>query len=172
MQNFILSKSTFHWFQWIFNEFLWMNFHQKSLILTQSGFGSGSHVQLTKCWNHVYIKNCPNIPKLRLNKNNATYERFWIRFWSVFGGSDLYNKRYSFEQNHKMLNPNHLRNVQPHLFVEISKIQNFKIQLEQSKIRLKNVHLKTCIMGRIISKHTQFSSKFCMKFISFLNEIT
>ena len=85
MQNFILSKSTFHWFQWIFNEFLWMNFHQKSLILTQSGFGSGSHVQLTKCWNHVYIKNCPNIPKLRLNKNNATYERIWIRFWSVFG---------------------------------------------------------------------------------------
>ena len=49
------------------------------------GFGSGSHVQLTKCGNHVYIKNCPNIPKLRLNKNNATYERIWIRFWSVFG---------------------------------------------------------------------------------------
>lgn len=85
MQNFILSKSTFHWFQWISNEFLWMNFHQKSVILTQSGFGSGSHVQLTKYWNHVCIENRPNIPKLRLNKNNATYERIWIRFWSVFG---------------------------------------------------------------------------------------
>ena len=65
------------------------------------------------------------------------------RFWGELGRSDLYNKRYSFEQNHKMLNPNHLRNVQPHRFelkIQKSKIRNFN--LKQSKMSSKRAFKK------------------------------
>ena len=153
MQKFILSKSTFHWFQWIsmnFNEFLWMIFDPKSPKLIQSGFGSPSHVQFTKysptkCTSKTVqiFLNCGQI-RIMLLMND--FEAIWIRsvfgpFVVRFGGaSDLYNKRYSFEQNHKMLNPNHLRNVQPHLFVEISKNPKFSISTWTIQIKP-----KTCI---------------------------
>ena len=125
-------------FQWIpvnFCEVLWMIFDPKSPKLIQSGFGSPSHVQFTKysptkCTSKTVqiFLNCGQI-RIMLLMND--FEAIWIRsvfgpFVVRFGGaSDLYNKRYSFEQNHKMINPNHLRNVQPHLFVEISKNPKF-----------------------------------------------
>jgi len=90
MQNFILSKSTFHWFQWIsmnFNEFSWMIFDPKSPKLIQSGFGSPSHVQFTKysptkCTSKTVqiFLNCGQIRIMRLMND---FEAIWIR--SVFG---------------------------------------------------------------------------------------
>lgn len=119
-----------------------MIFDPKSPKLIQNGFGSPSHVQFTKyapieCTSktvQIFLK-CGQI-RIMLLMNEFEFGPYLVHLWSVLGASDLYNKRYSFEQNHKMLNPNHLRNVQPHLFVE-KKIQNSQFQLEQFKISLK-----------------------------------
>ena len=119
-----------------------------------------------------YIKNRPNIPKLRFSRNNATYERFWIRpvfgpFWGrviciindilsnkttkclIQTISVMFNRIYS---------------------LKFQKIQNFKIQLEQ----FKNTP-KTCIFEK---KNTFFvriflkNAKFCPKSPIFLMKIT
>ena len=132
MQNFILSKSTFHWFQWIS-----MNFHEWFLIQNHQNwskmvsghrltFNSPNMLQCTSKTVQIFLK-CGQI-RIMLLMNEFEFGPYLVHLWSVLGERDLYNKRYSFEQNHKMLNPNHLRNVQPHLFVEKkSKILNFNL---------------------------------------------
>ena len=97
-------------------------------------FNSPNMLQCTSKTVQIFLK-CGQI-RIMLLMNEFEFGPYLVHLWSVLGERDLYNKRYSFEQNHKMLNPNHLRNVQPHLFVE-KKIQNSQFQLEQFKISLK-----------------------------------
>ena len=134
----------FNEFQWIFMNDFWskiIKIDPKWLRVTVSR----SIHQI--CSNRMYIKNCPIFLKcgkirIMLLMNEFEFGPYLVHLWSVLGASDLYNKRYSFEQNHKMLNPNHLRNVQPHLFVEISKNPKFSI----STWTIQNKP-KTCIYG-------------------------
>ena len=140
MENFILSKSTFHWLQWIsmnlMNDF-WSNFTK---IDPKSLYNSLTFNLLNKNSPLMCIEKCPNCPKcgkMRTKPYSLYANVFGGPFWGELGRSDLYNKRYSFEQNHKMLNPNHLRNVQPHWFIENSKIQNSQIHFGKVQMSLK-----------------------------------
>ena len=129
--------------------------------MIQNGYGSPSHVQFTKyapieCTSktvQIFLK-CGQI-RLMLLMNEFEFGPYLVHLWSVLGASDLYNKRYSFEQNHKMLNPNHLRNVQPHLFVEISKNPKFSI----STWTIQNKP-KTCITDNFRKKKHNFMRKW------------
>ena len=75
-----LIPMNFNEFQWIFMNDFWSKITKIDPKWFRVTVSRSIHQIFA---NQMYIKNRPNIPKLRSNKNNATYERFWIR--SVFG---------------------------------------------------------------------------------------